>query len=78
MKKTFLIILFAFTSLVAKSQSSKSFDLSLIEKKDFINENSIQHRNAIHFKSKNAFLNYNPINLFFKGSLYFYQNVISK
>jgi putative component of membrane protein insertase Oxa1/YidC/SpoIIIJ protein YidD len=78
MKKTVTLIFLITFSMVVKSQSSKSFDLNLIEKNKSEITTSNVHRNAIHFKSTNAFVNYNPISLFFKGSLFFYQNVISK
>ncbi|MFM2224391.1 MAG: hypothetical protein RJA07_593 [Bacteroidota bacterium] len=78
MKKIITALFFITFSMVVKSQSSKSFDLNLIKKNKSEIATLNMHRNAIHFKSKNVFVNYNPISLFFKGSLYFYQNVISK
>jgi len=78
MKKIGIISLLFLISSIVKSQSSKSFDLSLIENNNHQINTPVAHRHAIQFKSKSVFLNYNPINLFFKGSMYFYQNVISK
>ena len=75
MKLSFLIVFFLIVYQVF-SQSKSDFDLILttkIEDSTFLKTRKVNYV----FKDKNWFIKYNPVSLFFGGSLFFYQKVIS-
>jgi putative component of membrane protein insertase Oxa1/YidC/SpoIIIJ protein YidD len=79
MKWIFSFLLLSLT-ITAFAQQSKS-DINLIAQQslqnlEILNANT-PHHSTIKFHSKNYLLTYNPRSLFFKGSLFFYQRLIS-
>jgi putative component of membrane protein insertase Oxa1/YidC/SpoIIIJ protein YidD len=74
--KKITLFLFLFISIDAFSQSNNN-DLKLIASHYSKSKVPII-RKSVFFKTKHKWVAYNPINLAFKGSLFFYQNVISQ
>jgi putative membrane protein insertion efficiency factor len=78
MKTIFCLILFFTTShLFAQNKS----DFNLIAQHDYqqfqANNTTHRHVSVFHSNSQNWLFSYNPISLFFKGSLFFYQSIVS-
>ena len=83
MKQYSLVILFFFFAVVGKGQN-KQDDLLLIAQKpltdssDFVYyKRSGNDSKMLQTKQRSLIAAYNPLALFFRGSMYFYQNVIS-
>ena len=82
----FLSFVFVFHCNEILAQQIKS-DMQLLQENDNyklnknnskqLNQKSINNTNPIEFKHNNAIVKYNPVSLILKGSMLFYQRVVS-
>ena len=80
MKLIFSGLLLLLIHTAFAQQSKTDFDFiqhQTDENTNALNHVDTSHRTALKFHSKNILLTYNPVSLMFKGSLLFYQRLIS-
>lgn len=73
-----LIVIFILTCRLNLTAQILHSDLTLIKKKSaHDNENQITKTSPWNQNKRSVFIKYNPISLFFIGSMFFYQKVVS-
>ncbi len=75
--KLIIVTLLLFFVKSTYSQNKMNGDLELLKKASFETDNVDSKKITYIFKDRNIFIKYNPISLFFGGSLFVYQKIIS-